>query len=1017
MPLVPTRIDRYEIKGRLGAGGMGSLYLARDSNPTTDRLVVLKLLRTSFDSDEPRQRFAREARSLAELSHPNIVVIHDSGEFEDSPFIVMEYVRGETLAEIIRRRAPMSLGEKLRLLSELCAGLSHVHQAGIVHRDIKPANLAVDLHGRLKILDFGIARVDSDATLHAARLTQLAVQIGTPGYMPPEQIETGEVDWRGDLFAVGAVAYELLSGREAFPGANTRQVERQVLSEQPVPLVSSVPGLDPAIAEIIASALEKDVRKRCQSAAELGEAFDRARARLPEESHPPRQTPAPQRPTGERKSRRERAADLAYERAVTSYRDGAEEGARRFAMEAIAEQPEHAGARHLLLELGRFRDVEPWLPVASPAPATTRGDERSETRIAPLPSRVQPPPAPPPPQPSAAPPVAPFGSGTAVPIPAKGLDSSETLVVTPGSGLESSETLIAQPGAAFDDSKTLIVPGAALGRPPVSTAPEAPVEPARPPQPPPAPPKPPLAPPAALKSPQAGKPGAARTSPGPPVSSTPASRWLLIAVGVLAVVVTGAAAAWFLWPAGSSKATTSTPPEGGRVEGTGAVRDTQPPAEPTEYLLAIDKPTGGTVEGPGIACGTGGTDCSVNKPAGGDVTLVARADAGFTFGGFTGECTADGVAAMTAPRRCGAIFARASEPAPRAGAARPGGGAPLAQSWALTITRPTGGTILGDGIKCGTAGAECTAKHAAGYAVTLKYQADAGHTFGQFTGDCSPAGKTVMTAARICGATFVKAAPAAPAAPVMLTVKRPTDGSIIANGIDCGPPMALCASPQPAGTSVRLMARPKPGFVFTGYTDDCDVGGMAVMTAPRTCGATFAKAGGRLPSSTFPMLTVSRPRGGTLVGPGIECGSGGSRCQAPQPAGSTVLLRLQPDAGYVFVRFTGDCDAGGLTVMSGERMCAVSVLTVSDWVPNEVGYPTLTIVKPAGGTVSGNGIECGTNGAVCSAPQPAARQVRLLARPDVGFVFVRFTGDCDASGVMMMDGPRTCSATFAKGGQ
>src|SRR5512137_2921325 len=98
MLLVPTRIDRYEIKGRLGAGGMGSLYLARDTNPTTDRLVVLKLLRTSFDSDEPRQRFAREARSLAELSHPNIVVIYDSGEFEDSPFIVMEYVRGETLA-------------------------------------------------------------------------------------------------------------------------------------------------------------------------------------------------------------------------------------------------------------------------------------------------------------------------------------------------------------------------------------------------------------------------------------------------------------------------------------------------------------------------------------------------------------------------------------------------------------------------------------------------------------------------------------------------------------------------------------------------------------------------------------------------------------------------------------------------------------------------------------------------------------------------------------------------------
>jgi serine/threonine protein kinase len=136
MPLVPTRIDRYEIKGRLGGGGMGTLYLARDTNPTTDRLVVLKLLRSSFDSDEPRRRFAREAQALAGLNHPNIVVIHDSGEYDDSPFIVMEYVRGETLAEIIRRRAPISLGERLGLLAELCAGLSHVHEAGIVHRDI-----------------------------------------------------------------------------------------------------------------------------------------------------------------------------------------------------------------------------------------------------------------------------------------------------------------------------------------------------------------------------------------------------------------------------------------------------------------------------------------------------------------------------------------------------------------------------------------------------------------------------------------------------------------------------------------------------------------------------------------------------------------------------------------------------------------------------------------------------------------------------------------------------------------
>jgi hypothetical protein len=252
---------------------------------------------------------------------------------------------------------------------------------------------------------------------------------------------------------------------------------------------------------------------------------------------------------------------------------------------------------------------------------------------------------------------------------------------------------------------------------------------------------------------------------------------------------------------------------------------------------------------------------------------------------------------------------------------------------------------------------------------------------------------------------------------MILTVKRPTDGTIFGNGIECGPAMEQCTSPQPTGASVRLMTQSKPGFVFTGFTDDCDAGGVVVMTTGRTCGATFAKADARLPAASFPALTISRPRNGTIVGPGIECGTGGSRCKAQQPAGSTVLLRVQPDAGFFFLRFTGDCDAGGLTVMSGPKQCAVSILSVKDGVSNEAGYPTLTVTKPTGGTVIGNGIECGTLGSACSAPQPAARQVRLSARPDVGFVFLRFTGDCDVSGIVMMDAPHTCSAAFAKGGQ
>jgi serine/threonine-protein kinase len=142
----PRRISRYEIKSLIARGGMGEVYLARD--PNTDRLVVVKLLAATLDSPELRERFEREARALASLNHPNIVHIYDYGDVDDSPFIVIEYVKGETLADKIKRRAPMALTLKLKLVSELCAGLAHAHAAGIIHRDVKPGNLMVDQEER-----------------------------------------------------------------------------------------------------------------------------------------------------------------------------------------------------------------------------------------------------------------------------------------------------------------------------------------------------------------------------------------------------------------------------------------------------------------------------------------------------------------------------------------------------------------------------------------------------------------------------------------------------------------------------------------------------------------------------------------------------------------------------------------------------------------------------------------------------------------------------------------------------
>jgi len=1039
MALVPTKIDRYDIKGRIGGGGMGTLYLARDTNPTTDRLVALKLLRTSFDSDDLRLRFEREAQALAELSHPNIVVIYDSGEFQESPFIVMEYVRGETIAESIKRQAPMALGQKLRLLAELCAGLAHAHEAGIIHRDIKPANLMVDVHGRLKILDFGIARVDSGMTLRAAPLTRLNVQIGTPGYMSPEQIETGEIDARSDLFAVGAVAYELISYHEAFPGATTRQIENKVLGEQPVPLASSIQGLDPAIADVIASALEKDVKRRCQSASELASAFERARARLGEEDQPPRPTPPPPRPSGERKSRRARAADTAYERALASYKEGAEEYARRSAMEAIAEDPQHVGAHQLLTELGHFRDVEPWLPAAPQRPTLPSGpliEESSRTMIAPASRPAAP--EPPPPMPSP-PPVAPDALRAAPPSspPARATvpDDTGTLLISPGKVPVEPAMPVSVSGPGLDDTGPLD-----LGTLIASPEPKAPQKPA--------------------------PPRVDRVAKDKRKETPRTARLPIIIGGVLAVVGIAAVAVWLLWLRGpGDELLTIARPEGGTIEGDGIqcgtqgsqctakaghgatvglraladagfvfagftgdcapagrtvmtaarscgasfVRESQPsPANAGEQLLTIDRPTGGTIEGPGIKCGTAGADCSLNQPAGAEVSLTARPDNGFTFGSFTGDCAPGGVTAMTGPRRCGATFLPAATPA------APATPTTSTQWWVLTITKPAGGTILGAKIKCGAAGSDCAARYPAGFSVALSQQAEAGYKFAGFVGDCSPAGRTVMSATRTCGATFQRESEPVVVGPNVLTVTRSTDGTVVGNGIDCGPATSQCSSAQPTGASIHLMAQPGPGVVFVRFTGDCDAGGTVVMSAARSCAASFTKNYRSLSGRDYPVLTIVPPKNGTIVGNGIDCGPSGPRCQASEPVGSTVHLLVRPNPGFVFVRFNGECDAGGTAVMAESRACAVSILVQKDPLPADL-YPPLTITRPRDGTIIGNGIECGTTGGQCSASQPSGISVHLLARPDPGFVFARFTGDCDAGGAALMSGPRSCGAVFVKG--
>jgi serine/threonine protein kinase len=228
---------------------MGSLYLAKD--PKIGRLVAIKLVRQEFDSPDARQRFAREAQSAGTLRHPNIVTIFDVDEHEGLPFIAMEYIDGETLAEIVKRKALLPIPKRLQWVEDLCAGLAYAHRQGVIHRDIKPANLMVDTEGTLKILDFGLARRD------ASKFTQSHVIIGTPNYMSPEQIRGGNIDTRSDIFSVGALLYEVLTYREAFPGA-VHQTMHKILHEEPEPLENYITEVDPKLTKILARALVKD---------------------------------------------------------------------------------------------------------------------------------------------------------------------------------------------------------------------------------------------------------------------------------------------------------------------------------------------------------------------------------------------------------------------------------------------------------------------------------------------------------------------------------------------------------------------------------------------------------------------------------------------------------------------------------------------------------------------------------------------------------------------------------------
>src|SRR5262245_21783536 len=256
---------------------MGALYRARD--PRIGRYVAIKLLRPGYDTPELRDRFSREARAAGILSHPHIVTIYDVGEHDGLPFIAMEFVRGDTFAGLVCLRPPLPVVRKVQLTEEVCAGLAHAHEMGIVHRDIKPANLIVGPEGTVKILDFGIAKLSATGNTLPGSI------LGTLNYMSPEHIRGTAVDARAYIFSVGAVLYELLSHQPGFPGQIPDDVLPRILHGAPTPLLEHCPDLDPRLVEIVERALEKDPDQRFQNIASMQKAL--ASVRLSPDSASP----------------------------------------------------------------------------------------------------------------------------------------------------------------------------------------------------------------------------------------------------------------------------------------------------------------------------------------------------------------------------------------------------------------------------------------------------------------------------------------------------------------------------------------------------------------------------------------------------------------------------------------------------------------------------------------------------------------------------------------------------------
>src|SRR5208282_5611698 len=302
--MVGKTLRSYRIESKLGAGGMGVVYKAVDSH--LDRTVAIKVLGASAVSADREKRFVQEAKTASSLNHANIVTIYDidTQEIDGKAvhYIAMEYVAGETLDQLIGRKG-LRVRTALKYATQIADALAAAHAAGIVHRDLKPSNVMVTPQGVVKVLDFGLAKLNEEAepdafaeTIHGdgAPLTEEGTILGTVAYMSPEQADGKKVDARSDIFSFGSMLYEMVTGQRAFAGGSKMSSLAAVLHKEPPPPSQTVSDIPPELDRIIARCMKKDPARRWQSMADVKVALDELREEMESSSVDSRMT----KPTG-----------------------------------------------------------------------------------------------------------------------------------------------------------------------------------------------------------------------------------------------------------------------------------------------------------------------------------------------------------------------------------------------------------------------------------------------------------------------------------------------------------------------------------------------------------------------------------------------------------------------------------------------------------------------------------------------------------------------------------------------